>query len=558
MNLLNSLKDNNQDFEWYPTTQKMIDAVVADIAKVRAVNFYDKNNAILEIGAGDGRVVEAIATKFDMAKFAIEKSQILINKLIDKGIAIVGTDFHTCSIVGDYKVVFCNPPYSEYDIWFEKIVIEADSYVYMIVPQRWKENKRIEEALKTRGSPEHTVIYSGDFLSADRQARAKIDIVRINLRTKVKKSKDVIFDKFIFPVKKEKKEKVSDSKNIVQGDTIEALVTIYEKELNKLVSNFNTLAQLDSELLESVGVNVESAKESFYHNIANLKHKYWREIFDKLDRVKKYLTYKSIENIFNGLKYSKELDFTIGNIHLIATILIKQANKYKDSQLIDVYENMFSDKNIKTFKSTKNVYTKMYKWEAVQNSTHYYLSNKIVLDGYYAEVCRWFNKFKVLDSGIRVINDIITVFSTLGYNISNNLIQKELEAGKEYLLYLDKDYSKEQLKKGTSTNIGIIKDVHYLEDEKIYQYLINGDWYHGDGVRPEKDVAIRVKFYKKGTMHINFNKKLIDALNVEFARLKGWIHSPKEAEKEMGIKDAGKYYNQIKIFNDPKKLLELK
>ena len=47
MNRLATLKENDQDFEWYPTTDEMIAAVYS-----RCGDF----SSMLDIGAGDGRV----------------------------------------------------------------------------------------------------------------------------------------------------------------------------------------------------------------------------------------------------------------------------------------------------------------------------------------------------------------------------------------------------------------------------------------------------------------------------------------------------------------------
>ena len=52
---LNVLKENDQDFEWYPTTDEIINCVKKHINAQTYRGF-----SILDIGAGDGRVLKSI------------------------------------------------------------------------------------------------------------------------------------------------------------------------------------------------------------------------------------------------------------------------------------------------------------------------------------------------------------------------------------------------------------------------------------------------------------------------------------------------------------------
>jgi tRNA1(Val) A37 N6-methylase TrmN6 len=165
LDLITNLKDNNQDHEWYSTTTEIIKVVYNDLIK------SDNLNSILDIGAGNGKVfdvlkelndenkkiiesldykIKRVVECYSPKKYAIEKSKILINAM-SKDIFIVGTDFHQQSLI-DKKVdvIFCNPPYSEYESWTEKILKEANSdMVYLVIPKRWQENKTLQTIIKT-------------------------------------------------------------------------------------------------------------------------------------------------------------------------------------------------------------------------------------------------------------------------------------------------------------------------------------------------------------------------------------------------------------------------
>ena len=114
--LVQQLKENGEDFEFYPTTASIAHAIYAKL---------DAGSNILDIGAGNGnffRLLENMdrerKSRDEYAKlkvgnkYAIEKSTILLNNL-DSDVAVIGTDFSRQTLI-DKKVdvIFSNPPYS--------------------------------------------------------------------------------------------------------------------------------------------------------------------------------------------------------------------------------------------------------------------------------------------------------------------------------------------------------------------------------------------------------------------------------------------------------------
>ena len=60
-NLLESVKLSGQDFEWYPTTRKMLEVVAKDIR--RELDEYGRGNttySVLDIGAGNGSALKIL------------------------------------------------------------------------------------------------------------------------------------------------------------------------------------------------------------------------------------------------------------------------------------------------------------------------------------------------------------------------------------------------------------------------------------------------------------------------------------------------------------------
>lgn len=103
--LVRELSENDQDFEWYPTTPKMLGIIRQDIERFHGSSREDEalNVNVLDCGAGDGRALEALAGIGD--KYAIEKSQLLLNQQAND-IIPVGTDFHQATLIDKRSMWF--------------------------------------------------------------------------------------------------------------------------------------------------------------------------------------------------------------------------------------------------------------------------------------------------------------------------------------------------------------------------------------------------------------------------------------------------------------------
>lgn len=89
--LIQKIKANDQDFEWYPSTDEIINSIKEDLIETRDNNYV----SILDVGAGDGRVLSALT---EGKKYAIEKSEILVNAM-GADIFVVGTDLFQQTLI---------------------------------------------------------------------------------------------------------------------------------------------------------------------------------------------------------------------------------------------------------------------------------------------------------------------------------------------------------------------------------------------------------------------------------------------------------------------------
>ncbi len=583
--LFESLKDNNQDFEFYPTTDEILNSIISDMKQTEKSNnhhmkYFREIDSVLDIGAGDGRVLDAIGNTFGLKKRGIEKSSLLKEKW-DKSILPIGSDFNEVTLIDKKSgIIFCNPPYKEYVNWTCKILEEGNfEFLYLVIPNRWSDNERIKDVLEDR-KLEYKIIGEFDFLEADRKARAYVEVIRFDKLLYTKEAFSYFYNKQFKTEINEKKQQNSDEveeqeKNTIEyiknevvsgSDFVQRLVKLHEEELSKLVNGMATLANVDNVIINILNISINEILEKMKVNINSLKYNYWKLLFDRLDKITNRLTSKSRDSLMQQMNSTMLVDFTVSNVYDVVIWIIKNANDFIDEQIKDVYLSLFSEKNITNYKSNKNAYDK---WRYEKDFDTLYglravLDYRVVLSGYAAiydpkEYHRTEYKNDLHKKAHTRINDIVTIAHNLGFRIQGTSYSLgNWESGKKKYLYFET--SNKELKKGIKTNLGTIEDVFYHDlfegEEKnrnYYQYLINNEWYHENFVHPVGDIFMEIKAFKNGNIHFKFNQKFIKAFNIKAAALLGWIKNKEEFEAETGIKitdeEAKKYLNKNKTID---------
>lgn len=500
--IIAQVANTKHDFEWYPSTDEIIGVIKKDIYSEDRWGYRGEisSPSILDCGAGDGRVLKKLTKG---KKYAIEKSEALLNTL-DRNIFVVGTDFDQQTLI-DKKVsiVYSNPPYSQYELWASKIILEANAgLIYLVLPNRWSSSKKLKEALAIREA-ESEVLGTFDFLNADRKARAIVNIIRIDLsfhrsRRGLKSPKTnpfkIWFDAtfsiqadhtssshYDLEMRKKSVQKERTKKGLVSGrDLIQVLDTLYQEEMSQLVSTYKKLESLDYLLLKEIDVNLRSVCEALELRITGLKERYWNELFNNLSTITDKLTTPSRKKLFDVLTENTHIDFTRSNAYAIVIWVLKNCNHYYDDQLTTVVEEMISSANIEAYKSNERTF-KNENWRNCRWGTdvdHYKLEYRIVIH-----------------KSVAFLDDIRTVASNLGY------------------------------------------------DTQPYEKTSDFDWSSGHkndlrckNLRTGKEeILISARAYVNGNIHIKFHQVFLRKLNIEMGRLKGWIKDASEAACEMGI-----------------------
>lgn len=551
--LVKELKENNQDFEFYPTTKEMIEAIYKyapnhgewlDIG-AGTCNFKKYFN---EIGQKHNRIYNEKETAFrnsytdgkgynydlqpkecEKGKtirnyYVIEKSKILLEKM-EKDVICLGTDFN-CTMLLDKPVnnIFCNPPYSEYEQWTERLIYEANTKnIFLVIPERWKNSESIKRAIEKTKSMVLTC-GSFDFLHAERQARAKVEVIKISKGGSdhyrdLSEYNEPAFDKWFdetFKMRDKKdfnewdqediKKRVVKSKLVnTEQSKAKILCDLYNEEIETLYNHFKAIAGLDVDILETIGITKKAVKEALKKKASGAKSRYWRLALDELEEITDRLTSKTRESLFNRFASLHTVDFTLENLYPVILWVLKNANEYYNDQLIDFFKGLTSPENVKPYKSNQKAFEVDERWGGkryftnAEKLSHYTLDYRIIMSSPFR--CEWYSgKLDSYQNGAKqTLQDIFTIANNLGFKIG--LCDMPSRFGEKCT-------------------------VLYEKSDKVF---------------------MEYRAYKNGNMHVKFDIEFTKALNVEVSRLLGWIKTKEDIKKEFPAelaKGAEKYFKQ--------------
>ena len=510
---IRALKQNNEDHEWFPTTDEIIDKVVRDIAAV--LDEYcgyssNKINSVLDIGAGDGRVLKAIqkgmiehdrySSAVDL--YAIEKA-IHHQSNMPKDITIIGTDFEQQALADKpVGAIFCNPPYSEFTEWMLKIVRESCTrWIYFVVPRRWRDNRDIQRALEQRDGEVKT-LGEFDFEDADRKARAKVEVIRIEFGCEHEDPfnaviADMMPELDVFDIELEPDKETVD-RDVFKGsqNLVEVLADRYDHDMMEMLENYRAALRIDPKILKEMGVEKRGVLESIRLKIKGLKDKYWRTLFDEMSTITQRLATKQREAFLKSLRDKVTIDFTANNVYSILIWVSKWANDYFDQQLIELFKTMSNDSCVVRYKSNQRIWTNA-DWRYLRDDepnqpTHYRLEYRMVLSRGGISSSTWDYERQGLNglsaSAFNLLKDLVTVANNLGFPSNDSPRNYVWKSGVQNTMSLS------------------------------------------DGTP-----LAAVRAYKNGNMHLHINPRVMLAINVEAGRLLRWIRNPAEACEEMDL-----------------------
>jgi hypothetical protein len=532
------LKATDEDREWYPTTPEIMEAMKKDIwAYLRMhKNHYEAdwrgckgNNEVkihenwdgekkkeslwidtaLDIGAGDGRVLDF----FEAHKnYGIEIARAQADDLIRRGVFIIGRNYWDVSLFEQtFSLIYSNPPFSMFERWVNKILTECNfRLLYLVMPVRWKNQPEITKELERY---EATIVGEYDFSKADREARGRVNLVRVNApwvkdveskhsKVSYQTTLEDAFSRWVreyiadFEEKPERDwEEEREEALALKMAPIDQLVSDYETEKQSLGEAFRAIGKLDPAIIKLMGQDKASMLEIIKKSIEGLKSKYWRAAFNKLDPVRTRMTKNTRDRIFGEIDEFKTLDFNADNIYSIIIWIINNCNIGILDQIGEVFDELTSKEYIEGYKSNRHWaksdwrHTERdWKYEKLPPRWKLGLDYRIVVSTYW----RSYDRYSIID-------DFIIICKNLGFPIAVNC---------------QPDYK-----------------LHSAEQK----------FYTEDG-----ELAFTMRYYTGNrNAHLKINKKLLMKFNVEVAKIRKWMSDPDDVAEEYDIPkdEAAKLWN---------------
>ena len=523
--LVAELRRNGDDYEFYPTTQEIVNAVAPYFG-----------GDVLDVGCGDGGFFrkydvwsESVGETTDRLhisnRFGIERSLTLAARL-PEDVFLLGTDFYAQTLI-DKKVdcIFSNPPYSDFERWSEKLIREGNAKtIVLVLPKRWQNSDAIKTALSKRNM-EAQVVGRFDFKDGERVARGEVDAIIIRGksdkygREEATDPFDAWFDE-TFKINAEKSgykydseyiwrsDKVNRINSLVEGSNVaETLVNLYHADMERLLATYRSIENIDGEVFRELKIDLGNVKACLKQKIDGLKHIYWDRLFQCYSTLTSRLTSASVNKIIGRLHDNTCIDFTYENICQLTLWVIRNSNKMFDDQLKSFYLELATPENITRYKSNRH-------WT---DDEWRYLNEAKTWGGHWdAEKIKERLHHAVLE--YRIVVQKYQNFDSY-YNCPDN----------DVLAFL-RDICKIAKCLGLSCDVNQIPESKYEIDQSAQWNWSNFDLHYSDG-----RTLANVKLYKNGNRHLRFDKEFMRRLNIEAGRLFGWLREPKDAAEEIGV-----------------------
>ncbi|AVS37996.1 DUF4942 domain-containing protein [Campylobacter coli] len=490
-NMLKIIKEANQDFEWYPTTEEMINSLINGL-NVKYLT------SVLDIGAGDGRVLDMLNNKISIDNlYSIEKSELLIQAM-SKNILNIGRDFWETSLVEkQVDLIFCNPPYSEYENWMTRIIKEANfDTLAFIVPERWKENIFIQQAIQQRGL-DYKIIDSFDFLNAERKARAKVDLIVFKPKPDDKDSFEFFLEErfgFTMPndrfdkIEKEKKavDELHSQCNIIKSeDLVDFLLNKYNEELKLYIDSIENLSKVNNSVLEYLDIDKSKVLKGLEARLKRIKAIYWDELFKKLSPISSKVISRIRSSLSSSVITKAHIEFNRGNIESVLCWFAKNINEHIELSYLNFFDRLSKENNAFLYKSNQRFDYGNWRYRKSEyDDTDEFKNIKLKLDyrivvPYLAQVDHWRHNEQTNE----FMQDLKVIANNLGFSFSCEFYFK-FNAGESGSIYLD-------------------------NGAKFFEY----------------------KAYKNGNVHFKFSQDFMAKFNLAVGRLRNWL-TKEEAKEE--------------------------
>lgn len=559
--IINTLKANGQDYEFYPTPKSLAPLIAGEIESANPwldnVNYSDiPRTTVLDVCAGDGSFILALHDELMNTKRArqvtlqgIELSPILRDKWQGK-IVPVGSNFYGIK-VPTAPVVFCNPPFSKY-VGFTKKVLKDSTFniAIFILPRGWRSNQELQSFLRSNDH-RHTVIKTFDFKEHCERAIRSQTICDV-LVFHGKYSGD--FERTRKEALKKQVAEIFDAeaeKGVMQTDlptnfSLPDISKMYEKEKESRFELFKMLSSNNYAYTKSItGVDDKYARENLLDMFSDayvaLQRKYWGMVIKKLSVMGGLLTYENEQSLITD--FAKSIDFNIETISLFLEWLTSNFQTVMDDQFIMGYKSLMNPANSVRYKNNQSLF-KDGNWTTNEKGKYKsFLKKKVIL-----EISNHYDAFGFTlisyEAKQQLTSLLINLSAVFGYWIAPTLYDSpnfkcNICDLKQHIKPSETSPLNDDAK------LKIAKALQDFEDEpRPYGKSIP---IYGITKEGNADLLMYLIIYKKGTLHVKLSKDFALKLNVKYGTINGWITNPDDAKSEFVNANGKKEYSDKEV-----------
>ena len=504
------MKYFNQDF--YPTPLHLA------LKMIKKVNWRDIKN-ILEPSSGDGTLIEHIKNNVNAFKYnnieikAIEIENDLQSILRGKGINVIDSDFLNYNGYDQFDLIIANFPFSDghqhllkaIDILFNGQIVCILNAVTIKNPFS-NDRKLLVRKLKELNADIEYI--NSAFLDSERRTDVEIALIYIKIEKKVET--DLFTD-----IKDLAEEFIPDNidfknKDVAIKDNISAIVREYQFKsklgIDTIINFYRNFKYIGNYMELSTDCSKTKYASSFSNDCNNLTNKlkdetnlfiknirkdFWHKTLG-LPEVQARLTEKRKKEFLDSLKSHENMEFTEKNVRQFMI------------NLIENYEEILKDAIEEIF----DMLTSRYAWD----------------DSIFQKNIRYYNGWKT-NSSFKVNRRVIIPYVHLSINYKGWQIDyKDRDKCNDIdkvMNYFDRNVKLNYIKISDTPFLVKYEDkiVLHRDDLKENMFRIYNNPY--EIVESE---YFKIKFYKKGTMHLTFkDENILRAFNIEAGKRKGWL-----------------------------------
>lgn len=501
-------------YQFYPTPIPLLQKVLHPYTKGNRHGGYkwDRDSIILDPSGGKGDILDWIketSGNYEQPTMLCGEIQVELQAILkDKGYQLIASNWLEFKDNYFFDYIIMNPPFKDgAKHLLHAIDLARKTHIACILNAETLRNPHTAERKHLLNQIEKygTFAYhDAEFVDAERKTKVEVAIVWLYIEQDM--------GDFEFSFKDEEKIEMDmnfniESNAIARQDMIGNMNIRYGEVMNSYkellfyqarFDHFKGLFKQENDLnydTKEEFIPQDGSPEKKYMGVAvNLKIAMWKTVIGKMD-MRKYMSHKVSENFDKFIQQQANMAFTKDNIEDFLVMIMSNRKNIWDQAVVDVFEKLtrYYDEN-RNFQ------------EGWKTNDKYKINRKVILPNW----CEWGASYE-------------------------STAQK-----KEWGAKFSVNYQKESMYNDLDKCMAYLAG-HTLMDYTTINYHLRerfeqiGKIYPGEAFdnSPIQSAYFNIRFYKKGTVHLEFkDKKLWDLFNMTACSHLDWLPGPEKHKWE--------------------------